>query len=74
MSERVTASTAEQIQSLPWVATVSTTARDEATHIVKTRCTVINRDDEVHTLENLRATVEAFTTTHGYGTGVYVSL
>lgn len=64
--------TLAQLESLSWVVRVNETDRDDATHEVVTEQSVVRYDYEIHTIENLGATVTAISQAGHYGCRVYV--
>jgi len=63
-----------QVKNLPWVVHVETTEYTDATHKLITEHSVIKRLEEIHTLQNLGVTVEAYSQTGHYGISIYATI
>jgi len=70
--------TVEAIADLTWVDYIAEVtgpfSRDDATHRIETSTSELRMTHEIHTLQNLGATVVAFSATPEHGGRLYVNI
>jgi len=73
-SAQTQAATVAQIEQLPFVQRITETDRDDATHEVVTNQSLVRVDDELHELDQLPVTIEAFSQIGHYGVHIYLTV